>query len=254
MNAFAPPPAKRLRTLIYCVVVAAGSASLLGTGGSDPLGLGDGGSRALVTGQIMGQERQVCFDNTPTVPSDAPDAGRQLRALQDYILSNVVKLVRFDSGSSVRSELTSNYSCDYKLSPYLKYDYAALAGTNDLQQLRDWGTFAPLSDASGRRYVVVCVRDTQCEDGDILRITLNGQGVAETEIFNAPRCFQVPVSSGTNYLGVLAVNGTGFKGQCSFSDRNTGEVTVQGRSGSPVAQTYNVPGGAGSYGQIDITQ
>ncbi|WP_073356670.1 hypothetical protein [Lampropedia hyalina] len=120
------------------------------------------------------------------------------------------------------------------------------------RQLADWGSFNSIFSAQGQRHLNVCLRDNQCEDGDILAITLNGQEIVRSELFNTASCFDVPVNSGVSYLGVYAVNGTGYKGQCDFADRNTGEITVRGADGRGITQLYSVRGGQGSYGSLMV--
>ena len=42
----------------------------------------------------------------------------------------------------------------------------------------------------------------------------------------------MPVSQGRNTVEIFAINGTGFKGNCSHSDANTGAIRV--RVSSPI--------------------
>ena len=228
---------------------------LAGCGGGEGLldaigsATGDGGKRVKLTGPIMGEEHVVCVDGPPRI-----DPG----ALQKEIDKYLFKAIRWDTGTpdkktSVHKEIEDNRSCGYRLSPYMTISWEQfVADASENQQLTDWGNFTAKFTAQGQRYVNVCMRDNECEDGDILSITLNGKEIARSELFNAGRCFDVPVNSGISYLGVYAVNGTGHKGQCSFADRNTGEVTVTGATGSGKTQLYSVRGGQGSYGSLTI--
>jgi hypothetical protein len=217
-----------------------------GCGGGDDGGLldfGDGGSRIVLTGSIMGEQRQVCISQPPSnlTPSQ----------LQDEIDSFLFKAIRWDSGTTVNKNIESDRSCNYKITPFSTLSWENFAASGSNQQLADWGNFVAKTDVSGKRTVDVCLRDTQCEDGDILDITVNGTAVVRQELFNASSCVSIPVNPGVNYVGVYAVNGTGFKGNCSFADANTGEVTVKGNTGQ-VIQNYQVIGGQGSYGALTI--
>lgn len=210
---------------------------------------GDGGKRVKLTGPIMGEERMICIDSPPQI---AP------AALQQEIDKYLFKTIRWDTGTpdkktTVNKQIEDNRSCSYRLSPYMTMSWQQFVEDASLnQQLADWGNFSAKFTAQGQRYVSVCMRDNECEDGDILALTLNGAEIARSELFNAPRCFDVPVKQGTNFLGVYAVNGTGFKGSCGHADRNTGEVTVSGATGGGGKQTYSVRGGQGSYGSLTI--
>ncbi len=101
------------------------------------------------------------------------------------------------------------------------------------------------------REVQVCVRDHQCEDGDIARVSVNGGVVFSGELFNEWACQIVPVQEGRNVVEFLAVNGTGFKGQCDHSDVNTGQIEVLSSSGG-VTQTWSHAGGAGSAANMNV--
>ena len=101
--------------------------------------------------------------------------------------------------------------------------------------------------------VNVCVRDHQCEDGDEARVTVNGNVVFEGELFNAWACKTVDVNEGTNRITFLALNGSGFKGACSYADANTGQLRVTGQGGNTVLQSWYHSGGKGSIANLDIT-
>ncbi len=94
----------------------------------------------------------------------------------------------------------------------------------------------------------ICVRDHECEDGDEIRVSVNGSRVFEGELFSDPHCFTVPVTAGTNAVRLLALNGTGYKGKCNHGDGNTGEIRIHGQ-----AQTWQHRGGAGSSANINVT-
>lgn len=213
------------------------------SGCGDVLDTGDGGARVVLTGSIMGKQQQVCIEQPPT--SITPTQ------LQNEIDNYLFKAVRWDSGTNIYKEIKSDRSCSYKINPSSIMSWSKFISSGSNQQLADWGSFSAKIDSSGKHSVDVCLRDTQCEDGDILDITLNGSALIRMELFNTDSCVSIPVSSGTNYLGVYAVNGTGFKGNCNYSDNNTGEVTVKGIT-SQKTQVYTVVGGQSSYGELKI--
>jgi hypothetical protein len=128
---------------------------------------------------------------------------------------------------------------------------------DDISLLRDWRPMAT-SAYGGSPVVDVCINDTQCEDGDILAVSVNGREVMREEIFNRPSCKRVPVNSGHNVISIYAVNGTGYKGNCSFTNRNTGQIAVhpvdaRGQRENPQSQSWSVPGGAGSSSSMVVT-
>ena len=116
-------------------------------------------------------------------------------------------------------------------------------------------TAQPLRDfhvtvSSRRREVRVCMRDHECEDGDRVRISVNGTRVLSGEIDNDWDCKDVRVSEGRNRVELYAVNGTGRKGNCSYADINTGELRVEGNSME--TQSWRHRGGAGSSAHIIV--
>ncbi len=104
--------------------------------------------------------------------------------------------------------------------------------------------------SSGQREVRVCVRDHECEDGDRVRVSVNGQRVHSGEIDNDWDCEDVPVHEGRNRVELFAVNGTGRKGNCSYADVNTGEIRVEGKNTE--TQSWRHRGGAGSSASIIV--
>ena len=114
------------------------------------------------------------------------------------------------------------------------------------QPLRDFN----ITLSSGQRKVEVCVRDHECEDGDEVRISVNGGRVFSGEIFNDWDCDDVPVQQGRNRVELYAINGTGHKGNCSYVDRNTGEIRVSGKNSQ--TQSWQHRGGAGSSANIIV--
>ena len=116
------------------------------------------------------------------------------------------------------------------------------------EPLRDFDIGMP---ASCPREVEVCVRDHLCEDGDAVRVTVNGNEVFSGELFNARHCVTVPVREGANSIEMYALNGTGFKGACSHIDANSGQIDVIG--GNEQSQTWLHLGGTGSNLNINVT-
>lgn len=114
--------------------------------------------------------------------------------------------------------------------------------------IRDFHISVPASD----RAVRVCVRDHECEDGDRVRVSVNGRAVfGDVEIVNEWSCRSVSVHQGRNSIELYAINGTGRKGNCSYSDGNTGEIRVESRNAE--TQTWMHRGGKGSNANIVIT-
>ena len=97
------------------------------------------------------------------------------------------------------------------------------------------------------------MRDHQCEDGDQIRVSVNGGVVFSGELFNAADCRIVPVREGTNSVELFAINGTGFKGACSYADANTGEITIRGSTASVETQNWRHTGGTGSRANLNVT-
>ena len=98
------------------------------------------------------------------------------------------------------------------------------------------------------REIQICVRDHACEDGDIVRVSLNGTRLFERELFNTSYCVSAPVLVGTNSIELFAVNGTGYKGDtCSHADVNTGEISINGGT-----QRWEHSGGRGSRANLTV--
>ena len=114
---------------------------------------------------------------------------------------------------------------------------------------------APLEDfdvtipSSCAQQVQICVRDHQCEDGDAIRVTVNDNVEFSGELFNEPSCFDVPVQEGENSVEMLALNGTGYKGDCLHTNENTGEIQINGGT----KQSWRHQGGAGSTANLNVT-
>lgn len=97
----------------------------------------------------------------------------------------------------------------------------------------------------------VCVRDYECEDGDEIRVSVDGDEVFEGEIDNGWDCSRLDVRAGRKYpIELYAINGTGFKGNCAHRDVNTGEIRVTGATS--VTQSWRHRGGTGSRAKIIV--
>ena len=99
--------------------------------------------------------------------------------------------------------------------------------------------------------VQVCVRDHQCEDGDRVRVSVDGKYLLAVEIFNEWSCRSVSLGEGPHDIELYAVNGTGYKGDCSYADGNTGELRVTGEDSQ--TQSWRHRGGKGSSANILVT-
>ena len=144
------------------------------------------------------------------------------------------------------------------------------ASSGHISDLTDWGVWMGLDtndDSSANAIddmditvpaqcstaVEVCVRDYSCEDGDRVKVTVNGLTVFEGELFNEWACRIVNVHEGRNRIALEALNGTGFKGNCAHPDVNTGELRVTGQGGRGSSQRWRHRGGKGSIANLNIT-
>ena len=97
----------------------------------------------------------------------------------------------------------------------------------------------------------VCVRDHECEDGDRISVDIDGRSIFSGEIDNDWDCYNLTVWSGESYaVELTALNGTGYKGDCSYRDENTGEIRVTGENRE--TQVWRHRGGAGSKARIIV--
>ena len=99
--------------------------------------------------------------------------------------------------------------------------------------------------------VQVCVRDHECEDGDAISVDVAGRNMFNGEITNEWACNEFDVESDRNYvIEMTALNGTGYKGACSYADANTGEIRVSGQNVE--TQMWRHREGAGSKARIVV--
>ena len=114
------------------------------------------------------------------------------------------------------------------------------------QAIRDFHISVPSSPYELR----VCVRDHECEDGDRVRVSIDGRTVISTEIGNQWSCQEVALRKGRHETELHALNGTSRKGNCSYDDVNTGEIRVSGRNAQ--TQSWKHRGGKGSRASLEV--
>lgn len=97
----------------------------------------------------------------------------------------------------------------------------------------------------------ICVRDHICEDGDEISVDVEGRTIFSGQIDNDYDCQTIEVRGGETYVVELtALNGTGYKGDCSYEDANSGEIRVTGENTE--TQGWRHWGGARSKAQIIV--
>ncbi len=171
-------------------------------------------------------------DSTATTNADGrfeiqvrPDSELQLTAVADTV---------FSEASTVRTERT-----DMELPE-------CLVVMSD-QGLQDF----PMQIKGSSGELQVCVRDHECEDGDKISVDVEGRNIFSGEIVNDWVCDTVEVQAGQSYaVELTALNGTGYKGACSYADANTGEIRVTGENTE--TQVWRHRGGAGSRARIVV--
>ena len=132
------------------------------------------------------------------------------------------------------------------------YAYGGLGATSDQgigsdQSIRDFAM--RINGTTGT--LKICVRDHECEDGDKIRVEVNGRRIFSGEIDNDWDCYTLNVWAGESYaVELTALNGTGYKGDCSYRDENTGEIRVTGENTE--TQVWRHRGGAGSKARIIV--
>lgn len=128
--------------------------------------------------------------------------------------------------------------------------------TYSASALQNWQDITTTA-VDGTPVLQVCIRDHECEDGDILNVWVNGRVVIADELRNTASCTLERVPAGHNRIQVFAPNGTGYKGQCSFADANTGEISVSGVDSAmnPIntqRQQWQLRSKAGSSSSINV--
>ena len=115
------------------------------------------------------------------------------------------------------------------------------------QGLRDF----PMKIRGTTGTLEICVRDHECEDGDAIRVDVDGRSIFSGEIVNEWDCQTLEVRGGERYeVELTALNGTGYKGNCSYIDENTGEIRVTGENTE--TQVWRHRGGAGSKARLIV--
>ena len=115
------------------------------------------------------------------------------------------------------------------------------------QGLRDF----PMKIKGATGSLEICVRDHECEDGDEISVDVEGRTIFSGEIVNDWACHTLEVQAGQSYtVELTALNGTGYKGECSYRDENTGEIRVTGENTE--TQGWRHRGGAGSKARIIV--
>ena len=126
------------------------------------------------------------------------------------------------------------------------YAYAGLSGSSD-QDIQDFSM--KIKGTTGT--LKICVRDHECEDGDKIRVDVEGRSIFSGEIDNDWDCYTLTVWAGESYaVELTALNGTGYKGNCSHRDANTGEIRVTGENIE--TQVWRHRSGAGSKARIIV--
>ena len=149
------------------------------------------------------------------------------------------------SPTGIWSDGTTIWVADYDRSHI--YAYGGLGATSD-QAIQDFSM--KISGSTGT--LKVCVRDHECEDGDRIRVEVDGRSIFSGEIDNDWDCYTLDVWAGESYaVELTALNGTGYKGEhCSHRDENTGEIRVTGENTE--TQVWRHRGGAGSKARIIV--
>ncbi|MDE0552984.1 MAG: SUMF1/EgtB/PvdO family nonheme iron enzyme, partial [Candidatus Poribacteria bacterium] len=115
------------------------------------------------------------------------------------------------------------------------------------QGIRDF----PMKIKGATGSLEICVRDHECEDGDKISVDVEGRTIFSGEVVNEWDCQTLEVRGGESYVVELtALNGTGYKGNCSYIDENTGEIRVTGENTE--TQVWRHRGGAGSKARIIV--
>ncbi len=147
------------------------------------------------------------------------------------------------SPTGIWSDGTTLWVADY--GGYI-YAYGGLGATSE-QDIQDFSIKIRGSTGS----LKVCVRDHECEDGDKIRVEVDGRSIFSGEIDNDWDCYTLDVWAGESYaVELTALNGTGYKGDCSYRDENTGEIRVTGENTE--TQVWRHRGGAGSKARIIV--
>ena len=98
----------------------------------------------------------------------------------------------------------------------------------------------------------MCAERDACEDGDRVRISVNGSDLYTTDLFvDRWVCKTVAVMEGENLLEADIINGTGSIGLCSYANVNTGAIEV--RAGNTASSRWRLPAGYLSSASLNVT-
>ena len=148
------------------------------------------------------------------------------------------------SPTGIWSDGTTMWVADYDRGHI--YAYGGL-GTTSEQAIQDFSM--KIRGSTGT--LKICVRDHECEDGDKISVDIDGRSIFSGEIDNDWDCYTLDVWAGESYaVELTALNGTGYKGDCSYRDENTGEIRVTGENTE--TQVWRHRGGAGSKARIIV--
>ena len=115
------------------------------------------------------------------------------------------------------------------------------------QGIRDF----PMKIKGATGSLEICVRDHECEDGDKISVDVEGRTIFSGEIVNGWDCQTIEVRGGEIYeVELTALNGTGYKGNCSYADANSGEIRVTGENTE--TQGWRHRGGVGSKARLIV--
>ena len=89
----------------------------------------------------------------------------------------------------------------------------------------------------------MCVRDHECVDGDIVRVSVNGTVIYTHEIVAAWHCETASVNVGANKIEGYAVNEWGGKGGCRANTVNTAALEVRTGLGASGTAWFSRKGG-----------
>ena len=115
------------------------------------------------------------------------------------------------------------------------------------------GNFSVSLPANCPRQVELCVWDHECEDGDQIRVSVNGYVEFEGQLLNQRQCKTVSVREGRNSVQLYAINGTGGLNNCIDPPPgvNTGAMSISGSNSE--TKLWRHRGGAGSTANLDVT-
>lgn len=148
------------------------------------------------------------------------------------------------------SDGTTVWMVDRQYDKIYAYGYLAVIsdqGSWSDQAIQDF----PIKIRGTTENLKICVRDHECEDGDEISVDVEGRTIFSGEIDNDWDCYTLNVWAGESYaIELTAINGTGYKGNYSYRDENTGEIRVTGVNTE--TQVWRHRGGAGSKARIIV--